>query len=1040
MDIKDITVNGFDSNEYKNKDNELPVGTVLREKYVIGRELGSGNFGITYLGYDLENDRTVAVKEFYLFRYVSRDEKGTNAIISINSKNESIIANRKEKFKQEAEIASSIAHTQISVPVYEYFEENQTAYIVMEYIPGKTLDKYISEKGKLSISETADIIMPLAKSLKTIHEMNVIHRDIKPDNIIIDTNGYPRLLDFGSAKEYTSESDGKTLLVFTENYAAMEQRSIFLPKGPWTDVYGLCAVMYSCLAGEVPVSSEDRSYLDDPDKELLLKLRQVIGDGNAELCDVIVKGMALDAEDRYQNMQELTDDLSPCLYSESEIKKLLRKLKKKGISLYKKSIKNIRKLDKKKAVIITLSAIAVIVSVYLAIVAYINSKVKNDINALGDGQIVYLKADEEKSDEEVSAAFDSIKTRLDVLCKKEGYTLNIEGREAELYVPYTVFGKCDSIKTLKHFLLNSAKIYLVYDYYNNMELVPEDVESFNREGDTIRIELSDSASNQVKNQVEKWNRLETRYDGRELVVSNIDDISDFGEYSSFSKDDSQLYLYLDYDFILDRDADNSVAKCLANVSSDGKIITLSESEEYEKSFGGIAIKDIVSGSNVLDLLRHDACNSHFNNVFDISYNASVVWERNKKKIDKRAIWGENQKSPEYFIENNIEAVDVVYRRVNSDEQYDGDIDNLWFENRNALAKMLDDVDMMYAIGCSPDGTESVIIRLPIMNTGDCYFELLGDGIDNYLLGGIGLYDEAAKDSYSSFEDNVILYGEFADGFRFDNGKLVVALKSENELMENPYYEIIHSESSSSSLNDGAELIYRLNDDDNNYLTGTYDKIHHRVIFDKSTFGENGEIDNVVESYFTLFNLQLDNIAQGNELSSGYYKYAEAIPYNHSRSKAFGTINYGLVNRLRKTKESILSEALANKLGSQPEVSIPYGNICEIKLVQGVGDNYADNLTDLLNTTMDVCINKQEEFLESDNPTFVFYIMGFDGIRRTSIVVRTGDTKVIDVRYEDDFANNENMELLHNQLLNLKSNLQNLEQYSDYEVNLQQIYR
>ncbi|MBQ1453496.1 MAG: protein kinase [Ruminococcus sp.] len=284
----------------QNPPHQLAAGTVLKGKYLIGSAIGEGGFGITYVGYDLTLEIKIAVKEYFPAGYANRFNAYTNSVtINYNNSND-YFAHGKENFLLEAKSIAKFSQENGIVDVREYFTENNTAYIVMEYLDGKNLSKYIHEKGVFKPDAIIRLMIPLMRSLDKMHSENIIHRDISPDNIMLLKSGMLKITDFGSAR-YFSDEGAKTMSVLLKpGYAPYEQYSRKSAQGPWTDVYGLCATIYKCITGETPPDSLDRCAGDD------LKPPSQLGIGISPAFEsVLMHGLEVYSKDRCKNMTEL---------------------------------------------------------------------------------------------------------------------------------------------------------------------------------------------------------------------------------------------------------------------------------------------------------------------------------------------------------------------------------------------------------------------------------------------------------------------------------------------------------------------------------------------------------------------------------------------------------------------------------------------------------------------------------------------------------------------------------------------------------------
>lgn len=251
---------GFDGKIVPNVYHLTP-GTVLDDRYYIGIAMGQGGFGITYVGRDIRLNKRIAIKEYYPRGYVDRNSQISKEIFITDKKQQSFIDKGKKRFLEEAQALAAFDDEPNIVHVYDYFEENQTAYIVMEYLDGHDLRKHLKD-ALFSADEIFKQILPIMDALEKIHEKNIIHRDISPDNIVLLKNGTLKLTDFGAAR-LIDYSDPKSIsVVLKSGYAPEEQ---YRPKGllgPWTDIYALSATLYKCITGITPDDALERGHND----------------------------------------------------------------------------------------------------------------------------------------------------------------------------------------------------------------------------------------------------------------------------------------------------------------------------------------------------------------------------------------------------------------------------------------------------------------------------------------------------------------------------------------------------------------------------------------------------------------------------------------------------------------------------------------------------------------------------------------------------------------------------------------------------------
>ena len=239
---------------------QLKPGTVLQNRYLIGRVLGEGGFGITYIGLDKVLTKRVAVKEFYPAGAAHRASVVSDGVIITRGK-EPMYRKGVERFVLEARSLAAFSSEDGIVDVLDTFQANNTAYIVMEYLEGDTLKTLLKTKGVFDATKLIKLMEPVMKSLSVMHRTGFIHRDISPDNIMLTNNGRLKLMDFGSARYFLNQ-DSELSVMLKQGYAPVEQYSSRSQQGPYTDVYALCATIYTCITGSVPENSLDRSRYD----------------------------------------------------------------------------------------------------------------------------------------------------------------------------------------------------------------------------------------------------------------------------------------------------------------------------------------------------------------------------------------------------------------------------------------------------------------------------------------------------------------------------------------------------------------------------------------------------------------------------------------------------------------------------------------------------------------------------------------------------------------------------------------------------------
>jgi|GEM_PF-2657747 len=282
----------------------LPQGTILNEKYLIGKVLGHGGFGITYIAKALDTDQTVAIKEYFPGEYATRSI-GEKELIKFTGEAGKRFDEGFSRFFKEGKLLEKYNHVIGIVSALEVFKSNKTAYIVMEYIDGITLEDYLIESGGSIPYESALSIMgPIMDSLKEIHKSGLVHRDISPDNIYITTSGQIKLIDFGAAKQISSNKSKSMSVILKQGYAPEEQYRSKGKQGAWTDVYAVSATIYRMITGEIPTEPMERSIGDDIQKPTAQGIR--LPD---RIEKTLFKGLAIKAENRYQSIAELQNGM-----------------------------------------------------------------------------------------------------------------------------------------------------------------------------------------------------------------------------------------------------------------------------------------------------------------------------------------------------------------------------------------------------------------------------------------------------------------------------------------------------------------------------------------------------------------------------------------------------------------------------------------------------------------------------------------------------------------------------------------------------------
>lgn len=295
----------------------LQRNTELIGRYVIQEVLGQGGFGITYLGIDKLYGNKAAIKEYYPQKIAMRKAQYEDVVTVTSIEEKNNYDKGKKRFLDEAQVMARFNKNEGIVKILDFFEANNTAYIVMEYLEGITLKQYLGKYGVLQFRNLIEMMLPLLEALIEIHSQGLIHRDISPDNIMVQHNSKLKLMDFGAARDYTESGNKSLTVILKPGYAPPEQYQTHGVQGPWTDIYALCATIYKCLTGITPPDAIAR-VMDDKFKEP----DQLDGKLSPDIKKILWKGMNIFPEERYQDIVEFGEDVCDALFIPEENKKL----------------------------------------------------------------------------------------------------------------------------------------------------------------------------------------------------------------------------------------------------------------------------------------------------------------------------------------------------------------------------------------------------------------------------------------------------------------------------------------------------------------------------------------------------------------------------------------------------------------------------------------------------------------------------------------------------------------------------------------------
>lgn len=493
-----------------------PSDTVLALRYELKRPVGRGGFSIVYEAADLQLGRKVAVKEC-------------------------TIPTEKERFLREAKLLEEYSEEDAIVRVLDYFEENDTAYIVMEFLEGGTLRECIEQGGKWTMERTVERMAPVMETLEHLHKSNVIHRDISPDNIMVLKDGRLKLLDFGAAKQYSDSTMSR--LVVKASYSPPEQMDAKGVFGSWSDVYSVCAAMYFCITGKNPEDAISRLMFDD-----LKKPSELGADILPAAEKALMNGMALDSSKRIRDVAQLR----------TELEKIYPILSEEEKAAYEKK-KKLRKILKAAAVILAVAGIF----------AALNARnIEKFVHKQAGTETIIIDGSQ-MTEEEFNEYSEIVRARADAYTKgncsftEKGRVLDIEMpvKKVRMYADAFVAGFQD--------ISTEGDLYVRVkhddDSYSTItRLIPsKDIKNSYEADDRVVIELTKEAQE----------RLEDR----------------------LGKTDTELYLYVDADphwFSDCRLEDGKRITCTVERGYEDFVLQLLKTDPFESSFETAVIRNV----------------------------------------------------------------------------------------------------------------------------------------------------------------------------------------------------------------------------------------------------------------------------------------------------------------------------------------------------------------------------------------------------------------------------------------------------------------
>ncbi|TGY97789.1 hypothetical protein E5329_02735 [Petralouisia muris] len=383
---------------------QLAPGTVLRGRYIIGVSIGFGGFGITYKAFDTVLSIVVAIKEFYPAGLVNRGE-GEVKVGIFSGEKEKEFKRQLERFLEEARNMAIFSKEKDIINVFDYFEENQTAYIIMEYVDAPLLKESLKEKGKFPAKEAEKYILALLEALSKVHYHGIIHKDVSPDNIFLLGEDSIKLFDFGAAKFQGTETERTEDVVVKAGYTPPEQYRSRNAQGAFMDIYAVGAVFYEMVTGEKPMEAPDRSVGDELKKpgEFEIEIEE-------RLERIILKALALKPELRFQTAEQMKEAITG----------------RKKVGLPEEELRKYQK--KKKAFAVGLvSVFTVLGSIFLLSQTYFSGRGKIDVSKIREEDMeVWISSEDADTGKELSEVFlESVEKE----CPKLHVTVRVVNRE-----------------------------------------------------------------------------------------------------------------------------------------------------------------------------------------------------------------------------------------------------------------------------------------------------------------------------------------------------------------------------------------------------------------------------------------------------------------------------------------------------------------------------------------------------------------------------------------------------------------------------------
>ena len=302
----------------------LSPGSKLHGRFLVGKVLGYGGFGVTYIGWDELLEQKVAIKEYLPSEFSTR-MPGQTQVTVFNGEKEEQFRDGMKKFVDEAKRLAKFHHEDGIVQIYDSFEENSTAYIVMEYLEGETLKEYLDKMGTMPEDDAVALLMPVMTALKAVHAEGILHRDIAPDNIFLTNDGKVKLIDFGASRYATTSHSRSLTVIIKPGYSPEEQYRSRGDQGPYTDVYSLSATLYKMITGATPPDAmERRAKYEGESKDILVEPHKLNKKISVNRENAILNALNVRIEDRTQDIDQFIEELQ----ADPPVKRRYGKIKK----------------------------------------------------------------------------------------------------------------------------------------------------------------------------------------------------------------------------------------------------------------------------------------------------------------------------------------------------------------------------------------------------------------------------------------------------------------------------------------------------------------------------------------------------------------------------------------------------------------------------------------------------------------------------------------------------------------------------------------